>query len=45
LGEQQNKQWIVETSIGRSEDGKWVIRKTTITGIKPVTNLEKVPED
>ena len=34
--EQLNKQPIVETRINRSEDGKWVVHKTTITDIKPV---------
>jgi hypothetical protein len=42
--EQLNKQPIVETSIKRSEDGKWVVHKTTITDIKPVTYFEKVLE-
>ena len=40
--EELNKQPIVETSIRRSEDGKWVVHKTTITDIKPVTYFEKV---
>ena len=40
--EQLSKQPIVETSITRSEDGKWVVHKTTITDIKPVTYFEKV---
>jgi hypothetical protein len=40
--EQLNKQPIVETQIKRSEDGKWVVHKTTITDIKPVTYFEKV---
>ena len=40
--EQLNKQPIVETSIKRSEDGKWVVHKTTITDIKPVTYFVKV---
>jgi hypothetical protein len=35
--EQLNRQPIVETSIMRSEDGKWVVHKTTITDIKPVS--------
>ncbi len=33
---------ILESSIRSSEDGKWVIFKTTITTIKPVTYVEKV---
>lgn len=40
--EQLNKQPIVETSIRKSEDGKWVVHKTTITDIKPVAYFEKV---
>ncbi|MFH0977724.1 MAG: hypothetical protein V1837_00335 [Candidatus Woesearchaeota archaeon] len=40
--EQLNKQPIVETNIKKSEDGKWVIHKTTITDIKPVSYFEKV---
>jgi hypothetical protein len=40
--EQLNKQPIVETTIRKSEDGKWVIHKTTITDIKPMSYFEKV---
>ena len=40
--EQLNKQPIVETNIKRSEDGKWVVHKTTITDIKPVAYLKKI---
>jgi hypothetical protein len=40
--EQLNKQPIVESSIRRSEDGKWIVHKTTITDIKPVAYFEKV---
>jgi hypothetical protein len=40
--EQLNKQQIVETSIRKSEDGKWVIMKTVITDIKPVSYLERI---
>jgi hypothetical protein len=39
--EQLNKQPILETSISKSEDGKWLIHKTIITDIKPVTYFEK----
>ena len=39
---QLNKQLIVETSIWRSEDGKWIVHKTTLTDIKPVSFFEKV---
>ena len=40
--EQLNKQPIVESTIRRSEDGKWIVHKTTITDIKPVAYFEKV---
>ena len=40
--EQLNKQPIVETSMAKSEDGKWIVHKTTITDIKPVSYMEKV---
>jgi hypothetical protein len=40
--EQLNRQPIVESSIRRSEDGKWIVHKTTITDIKPVAYFEKV---
>ena len=40
--EQLRKQPIIENSVFRSEDGKWIIHKTTITDIKPVSYFEKV---
>lgn len=40
--EQLNRQPIIETSVAMSEDKKWVVHKTTITDIKPVTYMEKV---
>ena len=40
--EQLNKQPIVETSVAKSEDGKWVVHKTTITDIRPSSYMEKV---
>lgn len=40
--EQLNKQPIIETSLQVSADKKWVVYKTTITDIKPVSYLEKV---
>ena len=40
--EQLNKMPIVETSVGKTEDGKWIVHKTTITDIKPVSYMEKV---
>ena len=40
--EQLNRQPIIESNISKSEDGKWIIHKTTITDIKPITYFEKV---
>jgi len=40
--EQLNKMPIIETSMGKSDDGKWVIHKTTITSIKPIKYYEKM---
>lgn len=40
--EQLNKQPILETSVQISEDRKWIVHKTTITDIRPVTYFEKV---
>ena len=40
--EQLNKQPIIESSVSLSEDKKWVIHKTVITDIKPVSYVEKV---
>ncbi len=40
--EQLNKQPIIETSVQLSEDKKWIVYKTIITDIKPVTYFEKV---
>jgi hypothetical protein len=37
-----NRQPIVETSIRRSEDGKWVIHKMTITEIRPDTFYQEL---
>ena len=39
--QQLNKQPAIETSVKMSEDGRWIISKTTITDIKPVTYFEK----
>jgi len=39
---QFNKQPIIENSLKLSEDGKWVVHKTVITDIKPVSYFEKV---
>jgi len=43
--EQLKKMPIVESVITKSEDGQWVIHKTVITDIKPVSYYEKVIED
>lgn len=40
--EQLNKQPIIETSVQVSEDKKWIVYKTTITDIKPVSYYNKV---
>jgi len=40
--EQLGKQPIIESNISKGEDGKWLIHKTTITDIKPVSYFEKV---
>lgn len=40
--EQLSKQPILENTISKSEDGKWIIHKTIITDIKPVSYFEKV---
>tara|TARA_Y100000034_G_C6616485_1_gene268620 strand:- start:251 stop:430 length:180 start_codon:yes stop_codon:yes gene_type:complete len=40
--EQLNKQPILESSVTLSEDKKWVIHKTLITDIKPVSYIDKV---
>ena len=40
--EQLNKMPIVESTVGKSDDGKWVIHKTTITSIKPIKYYEKM---
>lgn len=42
--EQLKKQPIIETSIKKSVDGQWVLHKTTIIDIKPVSYFEKVLE-
>ena len=33
---------VIESSVTKSEDGKWVIHKTVITDLKPVSYMEKV---
>lgn len=37
-----DKQPIIESSVGLSEDRKWVMHKTVITDIKPISYVEKV---
>lgn len=39
---QLNRQPIIETAVSLSEDGKWLIHKTIITDLKPVSYFEKV---
>ena len=39
---QINEQPAVQSSVNVSKDGKWLIHKTTITDIKPVSYFEKV---
>jgi len=36
---------IVESHVGKSKDGKYIIHKTTITDIKPKLYYERVMED
>ncbi len=43
--QQLNKQPIIETSTSVSKDGKWLIQKTIITDLKPVSYFEKVLEN
>ena len=40
--EQLSKQPIIESFVCLSQDGKWVVHKTTITDIKPRSYFEKV---
>ncbi len=42
--EQLNKMPIIESHINKSDDGKWIIQKVTITTIKPVKYFEKILE-
>ncbi len=43
--EQLRKQPIIESVVLKSEDGEWVIHKTVITDIKPVSYFQKVMEN
>lgn len=40
--QQLNKQPIIETQVMKSEDGNWIIHKTTITDIKPLSYFEAI---
>jgi hypothetical protein len=40
--QQLNKQPIIESQVSVSKDGKWLIQKTIITDLKPVSYFEKV---
>ena len=40
--EQLNKQPIIESFLTKSVDGKFIIHKTVITDIRPVSYVEKV---
>jgi hypothetical protein len=40
--EHLNRQPIIETVISKSKDGRWVIHKTVITDIKPLSYFKKV---
>jgi len=40
--QQLSRQPILETQINKSEDGKWIIHRTIITDIKPISYFEKV---
>ena len=42
--EQLNKMPIVESSVSKSDDGKWIIHRTTITAIKSINYYKKVLE-
>ena len=42
--EQLNKQPIIESFVSLSDDKKWVMHKTVITDIKPMTYMNKVLE-
>lgn len=42
--EQLNRQPIIESSTTMSKDRKWIMHKTIITDMKPVTYVKKVLE-
>lgn len=37
-----NQQPIIKTAVAKSKDGKWILHKTTIVDIKPMSYLDKV---
>ena len=43
--DQLRKMPVIESSIRKSKDGKWIIHKTIITDFKPVAYYEKVVAD
>lgn len=43
--EQLNKMPIVESSVSKSDDGKWIIHKTIITSIKSIKYYQKMLEN
>lgn len=43
--EQLNKMPIVESSVTKSDDGKWVISKIVITSIKSIKYYQKMLEN
>ena len=43
--EQLNRQPVIETTLSKSQDCKWLIHRTVITDIKPIAYYEKVLED
>lgn len=37
-----NRQPIIKTAVSKSKDGKWILHRTTIVDIKPMSYLDKV---
>ncbi|HII16204.1 MAG TPA: hypothetical protein HA362_07920 [Nanoarchaeota archaeon] len=37
-----SRQPIIKSSVSKSKDGKWILHKTTIVDIKPMSYLDKV---
>ncbi len=40
--EQLNQQPIIKTAVSKSKDGKWIMHRTTIVDIKPMSYFDKV---